>query len=211
MFKPPLNTLHKDNLIIREFRGYQNNLVIDENAFSYEENMSSDDFPVLSPRNKRAFFNVTGDNLHGLFSKTKLCYINNGTLYYGGEAVTGPVFPNISTERVFVSMGARLIVFPDKLYINTNNLTEYGYLDASFECSSAEVSLCRGDGDLYEGYTVGASAPEKPQGGDLWVDTSVNPNILKQFSEETGLWIELTENFVRITAPGICSNFNLYD
>ncbi len=211
MFKPPVNIIDKENLLIREFQGYRNNLIIDENAFSFDENMSSDNYPVLSPRNKRAFFNVSGGSLQGLFSKTKLCYINNGSLYYGGEQVPGPVFSDISAERIFVSMGALLIIFPDKIYINTNDLSDYGYLEAEFNCSSATVSLCRSDGDLYEGYTVGASAPENPVNGDCWLDTSVVPNVLKQFVADTSSWIEIADNCVRITAPGVGVNFNQYD
>lgn len=211
MFKPSLYGTDKSRGIISGFKGYENNLVIDENAFYREENISSDNFPMISPRNKRAFFSVSGDRLHGLFSKTKLCYINNGKLYYGGEVVSGISFPDTSRERSFVSMGAKLLVFPDKVYINTDDLSDFGYLEATFTGVKAECTLCRGDGDLYEGYAVSSSPPENPFHGDLWVDTSLSEHALKQYSQETESWVLIEDKYIRITCPGIGENFNVYD
>ncbi len=211
MYKMPLDPLEKGRFVTAEFKGYENNCVIDENAFSFEENLTSDNYPVLSPRNKRAYFNVNGNKLHGLFSKDKICYINNNTLYYGGEAITGPVFPDIEGERTFVSMGARLLVFPDKYYVNTADFTDFGYLEAKFSGEYALCSLCRGDGDLYDGYSVGAAFTGTPSNGDLWVDTSSVPNILKQYSSETETWVEIEDKFIRITSNGIGEAFNVYD
>ncbi len=211
MFKPPLDYTVKNRQLISSFEGYHNNLVIDENAFYYEENMSSDRYPVLTPRNKRCFFNVNGENLQGLFSKTKLTYINNGVLYYGGTAVSGISFPEIQKERIFVSMGAKLIILPDKVYVNTDDLSDYGSLEAEFTGTNAFCSLCRSDGDLYEKYTVSSTSPNNPFHGDLWVDTSVVPNVLKQYSADTQMFVELADNYIRINSTGIGENFNQYD
>ncbi len=211
MFKPPLYNPQKQRDIITAFKGYENNLIADENAFYFEENMSSDNYPMLSPRNKRAFFNVSGNRLHGLFSKEKLCYINNGILYYGGEPISGLSFPDLNGERTFVSMGAKLIIFPDKVYINTADLTDYGSLEAIFTGDRAECTLCRGDGDLYEDYVVGSAPPDKPSHGDLWVDTSLSTHTLKQYSSDIEGWVEIEDKFIRITCNGIGVNFKEFD
>ncbi len=211
MFKPLLYSTQKDRAIINSFKGYQNNLVIDENAFFFEENMSSDNFPVISPRNKRAFFNVTGSRLHGLFSKEKICYINNGIFYYGGKAVDGLFFPDIETERFFVSMGSKIIIFPDKVYINTENFSDFGSLESSYTVDKVQCTLCRGDGDLYEGYYISNTPPENPKHGDLWVDTSLSQHALKQYSSETLTWVEIEDKYIRITSTGIGKAFNVYD
>ena len=44
--------------------------------------MTGDYSPVISPRNKRVEFNVSGKRLHGLFAKNSVGYINDGVLYY---------------------------------------------------------------------------------------------------------------------------------
>lgn len=214
MYNPNLYELQRSQEMISSFDGFDCNAVIPDNCFFDEMNMGGEEFPLLAPRNKRAYFNVCGDRLHGLFAKSKVMYINNGIFYYGGEAVEGLHFPDIERKRQFVSMGAKVLVFPDKVYLNTADLTDYGSLEAEFsteEGTSITCSLAKGDGDLYEDYIVSSAEPENAKDGDLWLDTSVMPNELKQYTESMGMWMPLAETYVRISCQGIGENFNLYD
>lgn len=214
MYNPPIYETDKTQELISSFGGFNCNPVIPDNCFQDERNMGSNEYPLLSPRNKRAFFNVQGERLHGVFAKSKLMYINHGLLYYGGEAVEGPLFPDIEGERQFVSMGAKVLIFPDKMYINTADLTDFGPLEAEFnseEGTNVTCSLAKGDGDLYEGYVVSSAEPEEVKNGALWLDTSVTPNELKQYSEGLGMWMTLAETYVRISCAGIGKSFEIYD
>ncbi|MBS7359559.1 MAG: hypothetical protein KIG53_03015 [Oscillospiraceae bacterium] len=214
MYEPRLYDLPRTSELINTFSGYNNNAVIRENEFSFQENISSNMYPLLAPRNKRAYFNVCGDALEGVFSKSKICYINNGLLYYGGEAVDGVFFPEIPEKRKFVSMGAKLLIFPDKIYVNTADFTDYGSLEAEFitgDGTETTVSLCKSNGELYENYSISSTEPENAQNGDLWLDTSVTPNVLKQYSGSLGMWIEFAATYVRISSAGIGKNFEIED
>ena len=214
MYNPTVYEMGKTQELISSFGGFNCNPVIPDNCFSDESNMGGEEFPLLSPRNKRAYFNVQGERLHGLFGKSKVMYINNGLLYYGGEAVEGLHFPDIEVERQFVSMGARVLIFPDKVYLNTADLNDFGSLEAEFiteEGVNVTCSLSKGDGDLYEDYVISSAEPEEVKNGDLWLDTSVTPNELKQYSESLGMWMPLAETYVRISASGIGKNFEIYD
>ena len=214
MYNPAIYEMGKTQEMISAFGGFNSNPVIPDNCFFDEMNMGSVDFPLLSPRSKRAYFNVQGDRLHGVFSKSKIMYINNGVLYYGGEAVAGLHFPDIEGERQFVSMGAKVLVFPDKVYINTADLSDFGSLEAEFiseEGTNVTCSLSKGDGDLYEGYVISSAEPEEVKNGDLWLDTSVVPNELKQYSESMGMWMPLAETYVRISCTGIGKGFKADD
>lgn len=214
MYNPTVYEMGKTQELISSFGGFNCNPVIPDNCFYDESNMGGEEFPLLSPRNKRAYFNVQGERLHGLFGKSKVMYINNGLLYYGGEAVEGLHFPDIEVERQFVSMGARVLVFPDKVYLNTADLNDFGSLEAEFiteEGMNVTCSLSKGDGDLYEDYVISSAEPEEVKNGDLWLDTSVTPNELKQYSESLGMWMPLAETYVRISASGIGKNFEIYD
>lgn len=214
MYNPKLYEQGKFSEMVSSFGGYDCNAVIPDNCFSNECNMGGVEYPLVAPRNKRAYFNVHGDRLHGLFGKSKIMYINNGLLYYGGEAVEGLSFPDIVGERQFVSMGARVLIFPDKVYINTADLTDFGSLEAEFvteEGVNVTCSLAKGDGDLYENYVVSSAEPEEVKNGDVWLDTSVTPNLLKQFSDALGMWVEMATTYVRISCPGIGKNFEVYD
>lgn len=214
MYSPSVFEQGKTQELISSFGGFDCNPVIADNCFQDESNMGGVDYPLLSPRNRRAYFNVYGDRLHGVFSKSKIMYINNGLLYYGGEAVAGLSFPDIPGERQFVSMGARVLIFPDKVYLNTADLTDFGSLEAEFvteEGVNVTCSLAKGDGDLYENYIVSSAEPEEMKNGDLWLDTSVTPNELKQYSESVGMWSAMAETYVRISCAGIGKSFEVYD
>ena len=214
MYNPTIYEQGKFQELISSFGGFNCNPVIPDNCFSDESNMGGEEFPLLSPRNKRAYFNVQGERLHGIFGKSKIMYINNGLLYYGGEAVKGLYFPDIDEERQFVSMGAKVLIFPDKVYLNTADLNDFGSLEAEFvteEGVNVTCSLSKGDGDLYENYVISSAEPEEVKNGDLWLDTSVTPNELKQYSESIGMWMPLAETYVRISASGIGKNFEIYD
>ncbi len=211
MYKPQLQSTGYFREMLSSFKGYDNNLVTDDNSFYYTENTSADSYPMLSPRRKRAFFNVTGEGLSGLFSKTKISYINNGVLYYGGEVVEGLSFPDSTIERKFVSMGAKLIVFPDKVYVNTADLSDCGSLETRFDGQTATLSFCKGDGELYEGYTVSSTAPDEPAENDLWLDTSDSIHVLKQFSKALGMWIEIAETYLKLTCSGVGKQFKVND
>lgn len=212
MYSPQLSFTGISEEIITGFGGYRKNIKANENEFFDEVNMSSDMFPLMSPRNKRGTFRITGTTLHGLFAKDKLCFINEGRLWYGDTCIQGLTFPDMSVRRQFVSMGTKIIVFPDKVYVDTANVSDCGSLEAAFTSSgTVTFTLCKGDGTLYDNYTVSANAPQTPSNGDLWLDTSVQPNVLNQYSSYSGMWVGISETFVKITSPLLGERFSKYD
>ena len=211
MYKPFLDKTDSRNDLISTFGGYVNKTIIPENCFASQQNMSLRRFPALSPRSKRAYSDSAKGYFYGLFSKEKLCYIRDGYLYIGGEKILEPYFGQSSDERVFVSMGSRLVIFPDKVYINTKDFSDFGYLEAEFTASGAECRLCSANGEAYDSYLPSATEPQDPQNGDLWLDISGEAPVLKQFSESMGSWLELSGTRVKIICPGIGTQFKLHD
>lgn len=206
----------KYNKRISAFGGYNHSLVTGDGEFYDMQNMTSSYYPVLATRHKRALFNETGENLHCLFSKEKLLYVKGTQLYYGGSAVTGfPVlYEKYAEKRRIVSMGAYAVIFPDKLYLNTADLTDYGSLEAEFstgEGVNVSYALCTLDGENYENYTVSATAPTEPVNGAMWLDTSQKPHSLKIFSESTSMWSAIATTYVKISSPNIGAAFNELD
>lgn len=111
-------------------------------------------------------------------------------------------------------MGAYLIVYPDKLYINTENYTDCGSIEACFstaEGAAVTYTLCTADGAAYTQPVLSPTAPETPENGTLWVDTSAQPHILMQYSAQSAVWTEIPTVYVRIGAEGIGSSFAVYD
>lgn len=112
-----LNTLSKIKSSTKKmsvFGGYNHSDLIEENEWYEMTNMSGDNFPALSPREPRGKVNDVS-KANGLFAKEELVYVDGTNLYYGNEVVATV----LDTEKQFVSMGAYLIVMPDKIAYNT--------------------------------------------------------------------------------------------
>ena len=205
----------KNRYSIDKFYGYNHGLKIGAGEFYDMKNLTSSYYPVLSSRHKRATFNV-GDDVHALYSKEKLLYVKSGSLYYGGEAVTGfpYLYPKYDSVRKMVSMGAYVVIFPDKVYLNTNDLTDFGSIEASFateEGTNISYTLCALDGEKYENYVKGNTAPENPENGAMWLDTSSKPHTLNQYDEATSMWVGISTTYVKISTPNIGKFFKEYD
>lgn len=213
MYKPYLSDLQNGIDMISVFKGYENNIVIDENAFSFTENTSSDSYPVLSPRCRRILFSeIKGDRLNGLYAKERMVYINNGRLYYGGKPFKHLDFPDLKKERKFVSLGAKLLIFPDKVYFNTADFDDYGSLEAFFNTTDpVTLKMCKADGKPFGLFRVSSTMPTYKKNGALWYDNSGDTHYLKQYSESVGAWVNITETYIRIDCTGIGKKFNQYD
>lgn len=77
-------------------------------------NLTSDHYPVMAtraPRMKYRSLAAPG----GLFSWDELCWVDGTDFYFAGE-VKGQVSEG---EKVFASMGAYIVIFPDKCCYNT--------------------------------------------------------------------------------------------
>ncbi len=207
--------MSKTRYTVDTFQGYNHGLKINAGEFYDMKNLTSSYCPVLSPRHKRAEFNVNGD-VHSLYSKDKLLYVQGGELYYGGEKIEGFPYlhPQYNEVRRMVSMGAYVVIFPDKVYLNTADLSDYGSIEAHFsteEGINVDYTLCMLTGENYENYSTGAVAPKDAKNGELWLDTSDTPHVLKKYSETDSMWVSFATTFVKITSPNIGKSFKEFD
>ena len=70
---PQLKELPTSREMIDVFRGYNHNLRISNGEFFNMKNMTSDHYPVLSPRGKRGVY-AKPASPQGLIAKEALCY-----------------------------------------------------------------------------------------------------------------------------------------
>ena len=206
-------TLHeiktsKNNIDV--FGGYNHNLRISENEFFDMKNLTSTHYPILSPRFKRGIY-TTANNPLGMIEKDSLCYVDGDTFYMNGYPVAN-ITLNPDTEKQLISMGAYVVIMPDKKYVNTKNISDCGSIEAEFESSTqVRFELCRENGTLYGNATVSATEPSDPKNMDLWIDTSSVPHSLKQYSTTNAAWFAIASTYIKISATGIGKAFNQYD
>ena len=197
------------------FQGYNHNLKINDGEFYDMKNLTSSYFPLLANRNKRGIVSELSSP-NGLLAKSKLAYVDGTRLYYDGVDITEHLnnagCEIADSEKQLVSMGAYIVIFPDKLYINTENYSDCGGIEASFSTDSAvSYNICKADGTAYAQPTISTSAPESPSNGDLWIDTSSANHTLKQYSSMTALWSDVATVYTKISSTGIGKSFYQYD
>lgn len=208
-----LDEIRSSRSMTDRFGGYNHNVRIGDNEFYDTKNLTTSHYPVLSPRGKRGIHAYATQGTHscnGMIEKDALCYVDGTVLYINGTAVSG--FTVTDSPKQLISMGAYIIVMPDKKYINTKDLTDYGSIDASYtSVSTVYYELCKADGTVYTDITVSVTAPANPSDGDLWIDTSATPHTLKQYSSASSMWVGIPTTYVRIRTPGIAEHFKKYD
>ena len=75
---PTLYTKQNSRQMVEVFGGYNHNLRIGDGEFFDMKNMTSDHYPVLSPRGKRGVY-AEGGQYTGMIAKDALCHIEGGT------------------------------------------------------------------------------------------------------------------------------------
>lgn len=202
------------------FLGLQRKLKLREGEFYDTENLTSDHYPMLASRQPRQSVEqfTTGRGV-ALLAKDKLAWVlepptstGSATLYYNGEAVTGLSLSR--GEKRLVSMGAYLCIFPDKVYFNTADPSDYGSMEAHFSMQSASAVTylpCRRDGSSYASVQTSGNVPENPSNGMVWIDTSVSPQVMRIYNAASGEWLVEAQPYVRIGCTGIGADFDVMD
>ena len=170
---PTLTEQATTRQIIDVFGGYNHNLRIGDGEFYDERNLCSDDYPLLTTRRQRGVY-ASPTNPQGMIAKDALCYVDGSAFVINERRIE----MNLSTAaedcpKSLVSMGAYVIILPDKKYINTAEVSDRGSMEASFVTTGdVTFSLCTADGGSYGSITASSTAPEKPANGDYWLDIS---------------------------------------
>jgi hypothetical protein len=223
MLLPYINEIPTTRTWNDVFYGYNHNLRIAEGEFYDMKNMTGDDFPVLSPRGKRGIRKGQTTNPCGLISKDALCWVDDGKFYINGTAYDLGLSTDTEYDEAegayklvpkkLISMGAYVIILPDKKYINTSPdkaETDWGSIEETFT-SSGEVAFQMSmlDGTAYT-TVVGGVAPtitEAMLRGEeeipVWIDTSSKPSQFKMYSTATETWSAVATSYVKIIASGI--------
>ena len=207
---PTLAEIPTTREMIDSFGGYNHNLRIGAGEFYDMENLTSAHYPVLSPRPRRGIY-ASPTAPQGLIAKDALCYVD-GSDFVVGEYRIAMNLSKDSTPKTLISMGAYVIILPDKKYINTADITDYGSIEAVVTTTTAVTfELCKIDGTGYSDTVAQATEPSDPQNMDLWIDTSSTPNVLKQYSTTNAMWVSIATTYIKISATGLGKPFSVGD
>lgn len=196
--------------IMDRFLGLDRRLNALEGSFAEMTNCSSDSYPMLSPRKGRGtLMRYFSGPCTGIIFKDRLCRCDgagfrHGEDYYDMELSEEP--------KHLVSMGAYVLIFPDKKYFNTSNPSDRGDIEA--ECITTDATsifICRPDGREYTSEYISPAEPDSPKDKSVWVNTADYPNTLHQWNAAAASWTEVTTSCVKLRSMGIGKKFKAGD
>lgn len=210
---PFLSEIPTTREIISVFGGYNHNLRISDGEFYDMKNLTSDDYPILSPRAQRGVY-ASPESPQGMISKDALCYVDGADFVINDYRIDmGLSTADKDCPKTLVSMGSYVIIMPDKMWINTVDF-DFGRIEATVTTATATTfTHCKLDGTDYSGedVTIGSEMPEDPNDLDYWIDTSNTPHTLKQYSATSAMWVAVAATYIKISATGIGAPFETGD
>lgn len=221
---PTINVKQKSRQMADAFMGYNHNLRIGDSEFYDMKNMTSDYYPVMSPRKQRGIYYKKGTVIslpaNALIAKhNNLCFAQGTRLVIDGRPMEAGLRDDITGDKQLISMGAYVIVMPDKKWIKIDNVnagvSAYGNIEAEFDSglrrNDVSFQMCTITGDAYGDATLSSSAPTSPKNNQLWIDTSSVPHTLKKYSTSSASWVSVPSTYVKISCNLIDKQFNQYD
>ena len=221
---PRISSDRKTRDLIDVFGGYNHNLRIGDNEFYDMKNMSSDAYPLLSVRAQRG--NIPAKYILSTRLPANKGMIFRDWLYYvaigertGGEGspyniylvgkrnddvtIIGAWISGKTGIRTIVPMGAKLIILPDKLVVNTAALaadaTQNPIPIENIKSSGGTLTIqpCLEDGTALSIDYSGEDEPENPTDGYIWLDTSINS--VKKYYANTSMWQPFIFSHIKIS------------
>ena len=144
MHFPHLRPVPQQRRVIDRFLGLDRRAAIPEGAFAAMRNLSAAEYPLLSVRPRRGLLR-TLQSPSGMLAKDALLTVQDGALCI--NALPTPLTGLAPGPKQLISMGARVLIFPDKVYYNTADPTDFGSLEADWSYEGAvDYCLCDRDG-----------------------------------------------------------------
>lgn len=213
---PILQEVSRYREMTTHFGGYNHQISCQDGEFFDMENMTSQYFPVLSPRQSRG--NVRNlRNPQGILDKEELMWIDDGKLYVNGDEITldGVVISNEEdmNPKTMAKMGAFVIIMPDKIWYNADS-GECGYMESSYTRESGNkvtFTLCEANGSAITWHDASYYEENEPKNGDYMMSKSNGKASLKVYSSTTAIWSTVASTYLQITATGIGKGFDKDD
>lgn len=203
---PYLQQRGRNRSITTDFRGLNLSQGIGDGEWAWMQNMDTREYPAVARRQKRVHV-ATLKKPNGLCATDRLCFVDGVKFYYNGFYY-GDVE---DSEKTLVPMGAKIAIFPDKKLFDTTTFSFADMEQKNVSSGTVSVTLAKGDGTPYGEYTEGGTAPENPENGQLWLDTSGDAPVMKTWSEAQGLWVAETTTYVLVSATGLGQGLKALD
>lgn len=233
MYLPKLDNIQSSRESATEFRGYNHTYRVSGKEFYDMKNMSGRNYPALSPRVQRRIQKI--NELYSIHAHEKFCTVQEVTvgwiggsegsgtmravfMFYDGKLAGGynetslkPKMPLSKSKKTLVNMGSKILIWPDKIIYDTITDTHENLENSVTTSGDITLQLCKVDATDYQTYTTSDTAPSDPTDGQLWMNTSVTPHVLMQYSVLYLSWQSIPTTYIKMSKTGIGVGFKVYD
>jgi len=234
---PYLNEIPTSRRTIDSFGGYNHSHATAEYEFHDMLNMSTRNFPSLSPRlprgtpmdpdyepgssssdgkyhNPKALTRVDDNVAFLQYDQTEPCwYVRTLDKFYGIISDEH----GLSSVDELLTNGAYILGWETghgetMRYVNTVQNTDKGAVSAVWVQGNSDTIVfapCDADGNVISA-TSATTAPANPSNGDYWIDTSVSDGTrsLQRYSESQQTWVIVPAIYIKLSSPNIAKNFS---
>lgn len=205
---PFIDNIQQSRDITTYFNGYNHKLSCPEGSFYDMKNVTTDYYPILSPRMPRAKGREF-TKFQGIIGMEELLYVDNGVLYVNGVAKVSNL--STTTEKTITKMGAYIVIFPDKVWYNTKDGTSGNMGAKVTKNQSVSFTLCGADGTAITYHDDAYYASHSPANGDYKMSTVNGKTSLSVYSSATKIWTSVATTYMKIASTGIGSAFDKED
>ncbi len=184
MHYPTLKTIPASREAVDVFRGLNQQGDIAPGEFAAMENMTAQSYPQASTCRAPAVY-LEKAHSQGILAKEALCYVENGHIIVGDKAYDLALD---SGEKQLISMGAYILILPDKKYFNTADPGDFGPIERVVAEPQWRLDPCDSRGNIRSPDYFGQTQPENPEEGELWYDYSGEQARLKVYNATTQTW-----------------------
>ena len=229
MYQPTKGAVKSYRDTVMEFGGLNQRVRGNENEFFDMKNMSSDSYPLLSPRKRRMTAYYTPNKITAMCNKEAFVWTEIGgdthRFYVNGREIEAMRSSDIESKRQLVGMGSYVVLFPDGKYVNL--LDDEGYKDCgtlgqkntSRPLGADENGVIQHliltpstiDGKSISANTIGTVAPSSPDNGEIWVDNSGEKTVYKKWDAATSQWVQMSTTYIKIPRSGIGQGLKKWD
>ena len=203
---PYMNRLNRSQNVTVNLQGLNLTGTLADGEWEYTQNVDAALAPILARREKRVLVGKL-EKPNGMLATDKLCFVDGKKFYYNGF-----YYGDVEDSRKqMVAMGSRICIFPDKVFFDTESYSFEKMEQTNTTTGEVTVELAQADGTAYGEYTTGRTAPEEPEAGQMWLDTSGSVAVMKTWAESTGMWVEEATTYVCVKGKGIGVGLNADD
>lgn len=218
MISTSLNQINSQRQLLRVFGGLNEGYACSEAELSEEKNFSSRGYPALETRKPRRKVREAA-GMNGMYHLNGLLTVEGTTLRYApddGSATVELKGALSDNEKRLVGIGTKVLIWPDKMSFDTASGT-LSALGSSWQQGgvSLTVTPCDAAGVVYTPNLFGATEPESPENGDVWLKQAEDApwsyrDALKLYSTAGG-WQNILLNYCRVTCKGLGEAFKAGD